>query len=181
MVERERSIPAEATRRDDRLTFAEIQSADRLQRFGERAVSQVLRQAIQPGKLSSQASYPARPGTQPVLPRGQRRSRSNAGPGRDDRADNAARIRCDRPKERGWRRWQAPHPFATLTKRQTGRCRHRITRRTIRSVHLACCCRPPPSLSAHPTLPKPRVVGGWIPNIGFERRQYRRCETVSHG
>ena len=47
----DRSVPAEAARRDDCLKFGEIQVADRLQCFGERAVSQVLRQAIQPGRI----------------------------------------------------------------------------------------------------------------------------------
>ena len=43
------SVPAEAARRNDRLKFAEVQLADRAQRFGGRAVLKVLRQAIQPG------------------------------------------------------------------------------------------------------------------------------------
>ena len=35
----------------DRLKFGEVEIADRLQCFGERAVLQVLRQAIQPGGI----------------------------------------------------------------------------------------------------------------------------------
>ena len=43
------SIPAGATRRFDRLKRARIEIIDRLQRFGDGAVSQVRRQGFQPG------------------------------------------------------------------------------------------------------------------------------------
>ena len=48
-AKRERSVSAEAARWNNRLKFTEIQVADRLQRLGERAVSQVVRQAFEPG------------------------------------------------------------------------------------------------------------------------------------
>jgi zinc-finger of transposase IS204/IS1001/IS1096/IS1165 len=44
-------VPAEAARRDDCLEFSEIEVRDRLQRLGEGAVLQALRQCFQPGGI----------------------------------------------------------------------------------------------------------------------------------
>jgi hypothetical protein len=51
------SVPAEATRRYDRLKFAEVQLADGAQRLRGRAVLKVLRQIIQPGGELSLGFY----------------------------------------------------------------------------------------------------------------------------
>jgi len=47
------SIPIEAARRHDRLKLAEIEFADRAQRFGGRRILKVVRQALQPGGILS--------------------------------------------------------------------------------------------------------------------------------
>ena len=45
------SVPAEAARWLDRLQLGEVEVADRLECFRERTVSQVIRQALEPGGI----------------------------------------------------------------------------------------------------------------------------------
>jgi hypothetical protein len=63
----ERSVSAEAARRDDCLKFAEVQLADRAQCLCGGTVLKAFRQAIQPGRIFSLRLYEAGDIVIPVL------------------------------------------------------------------------------------------------------------------